>query len=95
VEDDINKEDRRTLERIHERTGAVNSRHPDVYYESRESRVPKLGEASYAIEFRKLTLNGVTLVQNVRIQVTHGAYNSVFGQSREGPSHVRHDFKES
>ena len=95
VEDDMNKEDRRTLERIMNEPVLSTSRHPDVYYESRESRVLKLGEASYAIELMgKLTLNGVTLVQNVRSQVTLGAYNSVFGQSQERPSHV-HDRKES
>lgn len=76
VEDDMNKEDRRTLERIMNEQVLSTSRHPEVYYESRDSKVLKLGEASYAVELiGKLTLNGVTRIQNVTSQVTLGAYN--------------------
>jgi polyisoprenoid-binding protein YceI len=46
VEDEMNQEDRRTLERIMNEPVLSTSRHPDVYYESGESRVLKLGEAS-------------------------------------------------
>jgi polyisoprenoid-binding protein YceI len=76
VEDDMNKEDRRTLERIVNEQILSTSRHPEVYYQSTESKVLKLGEASYAVEsIGQLTLNGVTRTQKVTSQVTLGAYN--------------------
>src|ERR1700730_3560711 len=74
VQDQMNKEDRRTLERVMNEQVLSTSRHPDVYYESATSRVLKLGEESYAVELMgKLTLNGVTRSQNVTSQVTLGA----------------------
>lgn len=76
VQDEMTKEDRRTLERVMNEQVLSTSRHPEVGYESGASRVLRLGEGSYAVEsFGKLTLNGVTRAQNVRSQVTLGAYN--------------------
>jgi polyisoprenoid-binding protein YceI len=76
VEDEMNAADRRTLERVMNEQVLSTSRHPEVYYESGEARAVKLGEGLYRVELTgKLTLNGVTRLQNVTSQVTIGAYN--------------------
>jgi len=76
VEDEMNKEDRRALERIMNDQVLSTSRHPEVLYKTEGARALKLGEGLYRVELiGKLTLNGVTRTQNVTTQVTIGPYS--------------------
>jgi polyisoprenoid-binding protein YceI len=76
VEDEMNKEDRRMLERIMNDQVLSTSRHPEVLYRAEDARALKLGEGLYRVELiGKLTLNGVTRRQNVTSQVTIGPYS--------------------
>jgi polyisoprenoid-binding protein YceI len=76
VEDEMNKEDRRTLERVMNEEVLATSRHPEVTYSSGDARVLRLGEGLYRVELiGNLTLNGITRSQNVTSQVTIGPYS--------------------
>jgi polyisoprenoid-binding protein YceI len=76
VEDDITKEDRRTLERIMHDQVLSTSRHPQVSFDSGDVRSVRLGPGLYKVELTgRLTLNGVTRVQIVSSQVTISPYS--------------------
>ncbi len=76
VEDEMSKDDRRTLERIMNEQVLSTSRHPEVLYQTVGARPVKLGECLYRVELiGKLTLNGITRAQNVTSQVTIGPYS--------------------
>ena len=76
VEDDMSKEDRRTLERIMHDQVLSTSRHPQVSYECVDVRTVKLGPGLYKLDLTgRLTLNGVTRVQVVSSQVTISPYS--------------------
>jgi len=76
VDEDMNMEDRRTLERIMHQEVLSTSRYPEVLYTTRSAKVTKLAEGSYRIDLTgNLTLRGVTRIQMVSGQVTIGPYS--------------------
>jgi polyisoprenoid-binding protein YceI len=76
VESEMNKDDRRTLERIMNEQVLSTSKHPVVSYQSTNVRAVKLGEGLYRVELSgTLTLNGLSRIQKVISQVTIGPYS--------------------
>jgi polyisoprenoid-binding protein YceI len=77
VEDEMNLAERRTLERVMNEEVLSTSRHPEVLYGSEDVQAMKLGGGGlYKVELNgKLTLNGITRLQDVISQVTVGPYS--------------------